>query len=169
MVPIFLLFDIARFLMKARYYVLLLVLIFFRGIVIEERRCYQRSNTPMMDSKDKADKNAKAAAAILKATQLAADLKAKSNVEAQKAAAALSRNHWDMQHAEFINQITSEYHMPCYPGWTPPTGYAAEPSYTIPPRLIMTIRLTDYFVRVTDQGNIAELKEQWATFSHWLR
>ena len=59
--------------------------------------------------------------------------------------------------------------MPCYPGWTPPTGYAAEPSYTIPPRLIMTIRLTDYFVRVTDQGNIAELKEQWATFSHWLR
>ena len=33
--PIFLLFDITRFLMKARYYVLLLVLIFFRGIVIE--------------------------------------------------------------------------------------------------------------------------------------
>ena len=33
----------------------------------------------------------------------------------------------------------------------------------------MTIRLTDYFVRITNQGNITELKDQWAKFSTWLR
>ena len=121
----------------------------------------------MMDSKERADKDAKAAAAILKASQLDAAMKEKSKVEAIEAAEALRDYHLYMQHAEFMNQITSEYHMPCYPDWTPPAGYAAEPAF-IKPRLIMTIRLTDYFVRITDQGNIAELKNQWATFSKWL-
>ena len=122
----------------------------------------------MMDSKNNADKDAKAAAAILKSTQLDAAMKEKSKVDAKEAADALRECSLYMQHAEYMNQITSEFHMPCYPDWTPPAGYAGEPAYS-KPRLIMTIRLTDYFVRITNQGNIAELKDQWAKFSTWLR
>ena len=43
----------------------------------------------MMDSKERADKDAKAAAAILKASQLDAAMKEKSKVEAIEAAEAL--------------------------------------------------------------------------------
>ena len=137
------------------------------GTTLADMAVAKELQKAMTDSKEKADKDAKAAAAILKASQLDAAMKEKSKVEAMEAAEALREYHLYMQHAEFMNQITSEYHMPCYPDWTPPAGYAAEPAF-IKPRLIMTIRLTDYFVRITDQGNIAELKDQWTTFSKWL-
>jgi len=138
------------------------------GITLANMALTKELQKTMMDSKNSADKDAKAAAALLKSTQLDAAMKAKSKVDAKEAADALRECSLYMQHAEYMNQITSEFHMPCYPDWTPPAGYAAKPAYS-KPRLIMTIRLTDYFVRITNQENIAELKDQWATFSTWLR
>jgi hypothetical protein len=122
----------------------------------------------LLDSKGQADKEAKTAAALLRSTQLASAVMAKAKSDAQKVAQERFEYEAYMQHVTFMNGITSEHRIPSYPGWILPAAFASELAYS-KPRLIMNIKLTDYYVRATDQGNVAMLKDQWATFSIWLR
>ncbi len=56
----------------------------------------------LMDSKEIADKVAKAAAALLKSTQVDAAMKAKSKVDAEMAAEAQEQKYSKRQHETFI-------------------------------------------------------------------